>query len=297
MESRRIPTTVVNGFIEAGKTTFIMDCLKNDYFYKRGSTLIIQFEEGETGLDASLLSERNTSLVTYSGTGSTTAFIEDSISLYQPDRIYIEANVYNTFELPQILRVDFTATIIDGSTLPLYYANMRQQLQNMITSSNQVVFNRCTKDSLLSFANAFRVMNNKASYLWEGPSGYHEKAFGIMLPFDINKEHIYLDDSDFTPFILDAMSAPEHYLNRTVTLICTAQNENGHILAGRQVMTCCAQDIQFLGLPCSVIKPGIWVRLTAACEVREDMYKRKYLFLNYISGEPAQVPEQQIIGL
>ena len=48
-------TTLVYGFIEAGKTTYIQDCIFHDYFHKRGSTLILCFEAGETEYDAQKL--------------------------------------------------------------------------------------------------------------------------------------------------------------------------------------------------------------------------------------------------
>ena len=45
------PVFIINGFLDSGKTTFIIDTLKNDGFYKQGTTLFLVCEEGEVGYD------------------------------------------------------------------------------------------------------------------------------------------------------------------------------------------------------------------------------------------------------
>ena len=42
-----IETRLVYGFLDAGKTTYIRQCIRDDRFYKYGSTLILCFEQGE----------------------------------------------------------------------------------------------------------------------------------------------------------------------------------------------------------------------------------------------------------
>lgn len=302
-----IPTILVNGFLESGKTTYIQDCLKNDFFYKRGSTLLILFEEGETEYDEELLRSRRTEAVACDSGEDITAFIEGLIADKQPDRVYIEMNAMTDRlreQLPNCLRVDFSITLIDGGTLALCYTNMRQLLQNMVMSSNQVIFNRCEVEALRPYGNAFRVMNNKAAYLWEAPQGYHEKAFGVMVPFDPDQAELQLSEEDFTPFYLDALAAPEHYAGKTVTFVCTAVRDeecDGSIRVGRQVMTCCLADVQFLSFPCvaaeGALPPGGWFRLTAKAVVRTDRYRRSFLMLELISAVGESTPEHTVIGL
>ena len=66
-------------------------------------------------------------------------------------------------------------------------------------------------------------------------------------------------------------------------------------------MTCCAEDITFMGLPCRYDKSGAleqrsWVRLTAKIEVkRHILYKGGTgPVLTALSVEPAEAPEQEV---
>jgi len=46
-----IDTRLVCGFLNAGKTTYIQDCIFHDFFHRYGSVLILCFEEGERAYD------------------------------------------------------------------------------------------------------------------------------------------------------------------------------------------------------------------------------------------------------
>ena len=43
---KTIPTYVIDGLLESGKTTFIKDTIMSDDFFKKGVTLILSGEEG-----------------------------------------------------------------------------------------------------------------------------------------------------------------------------------------------------------------------------------------------------------
>ena len=303
--NQQIPAIRVNGFLDAGKTTYIQDCLKNDFFYKKGTTLILSFEEGEKEYDEALLKQRRTALAVCPPEADIEAFITESVRKHTPDRLYLEMNAMLEIEtvLPAWVRVDFSVSLISGDTLALYYNNMRQFFQNMICASQQVIFNRCEKQLLSSYGNVFRVMNSKAVYLWEGPTGYHEKAFGVMVPYELDRERIRLSEEDFTAFYLDALEAPEHYEGKT--LVFTAEilknTDEDTIKAGRRVMTCCIADIQHLGFPCETggheFTEGMWIRLTAKGRLRTDRYGRKSLWLIPKQCESVPRPEHAVIGL
>ena len=44
---RDIPVFIINGFLDSGKTSFIIETIAQDEFYKKGRTLIIMCEDGE----------------------------------------------------------------------------------------------------------------------------------------------------------------------------------------------------------------------------------------------------------
>ena len=308
MSTISIPAILVNGFLNSGKTTYIHDCLKNDYFYKKGLTLLLSFEEGEIDYDLELLKSRNTELLTYSHSEDVSTFLQNALDTFSPDRVYVEMNamipeLYET--LSSLLRIDFSITLIEGTTFPLYLTNLRQFLQNMVKISHQVIFNRMSKEELEPYGNLFRVMSEKAAYLWEGPTGYHEKAFGVMVPFDRNADTIALSDADFTPFYLDALAAPEHYAGKKLHMLCQvarSSESSDTFRAGRRVMTCCAADIQFLSVQChcqeeSVPEDQAWILLTATGTLRTDRYGQKMLLLEAKKIQSAKPPKSLVIGL
>ena len=59
-----IPVFLVNGFLESGKTAFIIYTLGEEYFHIDGNTLLIVCEEGEVEFDSKLLGREKTFMVT-----------------------------------------------------------------------------------------------------------------------------------------------------------------------------------------------------------------------------------------
>lgn len=216
-----IDTRIVNGFLDAGKTTYIQDSILNDFFYKRGSTLILCFEQGEAEYDGEKLQEKNTQIAYYDGKQDITQFCEECIEKYRPDRVYTEMNAMIQGlrkKLPDQLHVTSTVTLIDWSTLGVYFANFRQMINNMVSESVQVTFRGCpSKELLAPYSEAFRTMNHRASYLRQDPMGYHEKAFDLFLPFSLEEKEITVAEKEYLPFWLDAAEHPEHYEGKQIT--------------------------------------------------------------------------------
>ena len=62
-----IDTRIVYGFPGAGKTSYISDCIRNDYFYRYGKTLVLCFEQGKEIYDRESLPGRNARVAYYDG--------------------------------------------------------------------------------------------------------------------------------------------------------------------------------------------------------------------------------------
>lgn len=302
-----IPVLPVRGFLGAGKTSLILESLRGGFFHKRGRTLILACEDGETQYVPELLAGYRASVAYFEG-GDFTAFVTDAIRRVQPGRIFWEQNCMKPQSLEEIgdlVRVDPGITLVNARYLEGYLSGMRQLLQDMIAPSGQIIFRNCPKENLSPYASLFRVMNARASYLWEGPGGYHEKAFGVMVPYDLNASAISLTESDFVPFVLDAQAAPEHYDGKMITLFCRMAPDPfrpGGLVAGREVMTCCAADIRLLGFPC-VFEDGVapsphtWGMLQARGIIRTDALRQRSLVLQAETFISAAPPERLVIGL
>ena len=296
-----IKTTLVYGFLEAGKTTYIQDCIFHDYFHKRGATLIISFEDGEAAYDEARLAQFRTSVVHYEGGEDITAFCLDAIARFSPGRIYVEMNAMMEglrARLPDSMKVVYSLMLIDGRTLPLYLTNLRQHLQNMVAASDMITFNRCPDRAALSgYSRLFRLMNRRAACLWEGPGGYHEKAFDDLVPFDLDRPSLEITESDLVPFMLDAAAHPEHYEGKEIRLTGHVEHHSGRRI-GRTVMTCCMADLQFRGVAIegTDVPDSGWARMTGRGEVTRDACGQRRLVLRVVDWAPVSAPEKLILS-
>ena len=252
-----IDTRLVCGFLNAGKTTYIQDCIFNDYFHKYGSVLILSFEEGEQPYDLEALRKYRATVAVYEGGEPVPDFCARAIADYQPDRVYVEMNAMMPElrqQLPEILNITFVTLWMEWETLGLYMANWRQMIARMVSEAQQVTFRGCpSKELLAPYANAFRLMNCKAIYLRQDPMGYHEKAFDLFLPYSLDSDSIEITEPDYLAFCLDAADHPEHYDGKRLCFTDPVElRHDGPDRAakvGRVVMTCCMADLQFMGLP------------------------------------------------
>ena len=271
-----IETRLVYGFLDAGKTHYIRDCILNDYFHKYGTTLILCFEQGEESYDPEALSSRRTAVAYYDGDKDVAEFCRCKIEQTRPDRIYVEMNAMMQGlrdKFPACMKVTFSITLIDWATLHLYFTNFKQLMNQMVAASQQVTFRGCpSKDSLAQYSQPFRLMNPTATYLRQDPMGYHERAFDRFLPFSLEDEVITITEKDYIPFWLDALEHPEHYEGKTLCFqdplelrrsaadtpeelrrsaanapeVLSQSTGESPWYAGRVVMVCCMADLQFM---------------------------------------------------
>ena len=75
------------------------------------------------------------------------------------------------------------------------------------------------------------------------------------LPFDTDAPVIDIADEDFGLWYLDAMDNLDKYMGKTVRFkgyVCqTPRVPKGCFVPGRFGMTCCAEDISFIGFICA----------------------------------------------
>ena len=303
-----IDTRLVYGFLDAGKTTYIRENVLSDVFWKYGSTLIICFEHGEEDFDPEALAKVKTSVVYYEE-GDIGGFCLDCIEKYKPDRIYIEMNAMKgelRDALPECMKMTFAITLIDWTTMPVYFANFTQMIKQMVADSQQVVFRGCpSAEELKPYSQTFRLMNPKASYLRRDPMGYHEKAFEMFLPYSLEDAEIVISESRFIPLWLDALDHPEHYdgksLNFTGPIQLKRSEQDGVWSCGRVVMTCCMQDLQFMSFeveddnePGAGFNEG-WVCGKASARVVTGSFNRRKLKLNFEDIQQAAPPKELIL--
>ena len=125
------------------------------------------------------------------------------------------------------------------------------------------------------------------------------------LPFDINADIIDIPDDDFGLWYMDCQDEPQKYTGKTVKFLAQVCQTNragkNSFVPGRFAMTCCVQDIQFVGFPCSydgykALEQRAWVRVTAKVGYKfHNIYRGKGPVLTAISVEPAEKPLNDVV--
>lgn len=170
------PVYIVNGFLESGKTEFISYTLAQPYFRIKGRTLLIVCEEGEEEYDEKLLKKSAADIVYIEEEdGFNTSDLIEMEKKYKPERIIIEYNGmwnYKNMKLPFHWTVEQQITIIDASTFPMYFTNMKSLLAEMLRKSEMIIFNRCDDvEDLSVYKRNVKAINQQAEIIFEDSEG------------------------------------------------------------------------------------------------------------------------------
>lgn len=306
------PVYVINGFLESGKTEFIRFTLAQPYFQIKGKTLLLLCEEGETEYEEELLKRSRTEIERIEEESDfTPEHLTELEKKHRPERIIIEYNGmwnYKNARLPWYWRIEQQITTIDGSSFSMYYTNMRSLLAEMIRGSEMIIFNRCdtVREQLNSFKRNIKAVNAQADVIFEDSNGEIDEIFEEDLPYDLNQETIVLDNEGYGIWYLDSMDHLERYVGKKLQFAAMVlKPENfpaGYFVPGRMAMTCCADDMAFLGYACEyagagALKQKEWVKVTAvvAKEYWED-YKGEGPVLHALSVEKTRAPKDEVIS-
>ena len=248
-----VPIFIVNGLIESGKTTLIKEIIENNVSYQAGSTVLVVCEEGEVEYEDSWLKEYEVSIVRVEKEADLNANLFFSIDeKYKPVQIVLEYNSFynvDNLEFPEYMPVYQQVTLIDASTFGIYFNNMRQVFNNLVKLSSLIIFNRCDGVSDLgNYRRQIRALNQECQIGFEGKNGQLTSMLDEDLPYDITKDTILLEDSDYPTWYIDVFDNYEKYIGKTIKFKTFVRDIlEDSIVVGRNVMTCCENDIQFLG--------------------------------------------------
>ncbi len=292
------PVYMINGFLDAGKSEFIKYTLGQPYFQIKGKTVLILCEEGEIEYDADLLKKSNTQIVKVE---EESEFTRENLSKidkqYKPERIVIEFNgMWNAknVKYPLNWQLEQQITNIDASTFPMYYTNMKSLLAEMLRSSEMIIFNRCDGiEDLATYKRNVKAINQKADIIFEDSQGEINEIFEDDLPYSLNDDPIELNDQGYGIWYLDSLDHLERYEGKRVSFLGMVAKPDtfpkGYFVPGRMAMTCCAEDMAFLGFACKYdkteeLKSRDYVKVTA-------LVKREY-FKDYEGEGPVLYAEK-----
>ena len=309
----QLPVFLINGFLEAGKTDFIKFTMAQEYFQAEGTTLLLLCEEGESEYDDATLEKYNTvKVLIEKETDFNKEYLQSLQDKYNPERIIIEWNgMWNQDDLfngpmsekvlaeqqnraaeyelsmPESWAVYQIITIINGSTFDLYLNNMKSFIGQMLRSAELAIVNRCDNipnEKLVDYRRKIKAMGQNAMIVLEDKDGeIPQDMLPEDLPYDINQQSINIKPEDYGTWFVDCMDNPERYIGKDLTFTAMVLKRKNmpanEFIPGRMAMTCCAQDMTFLGYVTmgepAVIAPyntRDWVKLTATVgmEVRDE---------------------------
>ena len=321
--AKQIPVYLFVGQLESGKTKFIQETMEDPQFDSGDKTLLLVCEDGEIEYDPSR----------FAFGGVHVAQIEDKSELTQENlaalaeksgcgRVLVEYNgmwllqdLYDA--MPDNWVVFQCLATADGTTIKTYAGDnaMRALLLDKLRASELLVVNRAEAvnddESRQLIHKLVRKASRRCDIAYEfkdGSVGYDD--IPDPLPFDINAPVVEIPAEFFGVWYMDCMDEMEKYDGKTVKFLAQVCQTNragkGCFVPGRFAMTCCVQDIQFVGFPCKYddyknLEQRSWITLTAKVNVKyHPIYKGQTAgstgpVLTALAIEPAEKPLDDVV--
>ncbi len=312
-QNEPMPVYLFLGFLEGGKTKFIQQTLGDGRFNNGDRTLLLICEEGIEEYDETNFKRDNIfPRVIEDKEDFTPRNIQRLADECRAQRVMIEYNGMWTMQelfdaMPDEWMIYQVMSFADASTFLNFNNNMRSLVVDKLNNCELVVFNRFDKKTMdkMEFHKIVRGISRRTEIAYEYTDGTAEyDDIEDPLPFDVNADHIVVDDRDFALWYRDITEEQEKYDGKKVSFkVMAAGNPNfpkGVIGIGRQIMTCCVEDITFCWLvglypkPIDLKKPK-WVNVTADIKVqRHKLYKGKGPVLVVESLEETEPPAQPV---
>ncbi|MCI9445842.1 MAG: GTPase [Lachnospiraceae bacterium] len=308
-----IPVYLFSGFMDSGKSTLIRETLVEGDFGEGGKTLLILCEDGEVEFEEAELEKVNASMAMIEQEEAfTPAKLKELQLAYQPDQVFIEYN--GTWQMATFLEMDLpkdwvlvqALATVDSTTFEMYLANMRAMIMEQLFVADVVIINRCSDDTPKGkFRRAIKAVNRKAQIAYEREDGMIDENDMEELPYDLNQEIIEITDMDYGIWYMDALDDPKKYEGKKVrflALVYRPEKMKKEVLVpGRFAMTCCVDDITFIGFKCKYSKAAeiphkSWVMVTAQMKHEFALeYKGKGPVLYALDMQPAEKPEDELV--
>ena len=306
------PVYMFVGFLESGKTKFIQETLEDPRFDTGENTLLLVMEEGIEEYDESRFAVKNVFIANIDEKEDLTEEKLKALQLeYSATRVIVEYNGMWLSEdffaaMPEGWMINQFMTFFDANTILTYNANMRQLVFDKLQNTQMAVFNRFDKSmDKMALHKLVRGVSRRADIVYEYTDGKADfDDIEDPLPFDVNAPIIEIEDRDYAFFYRDLAENMESYIGKTVRfkgIVATDKRlDANHIVIGRHIMTCCADDIQYSGLACILpavmqVKTRDWLDITAKIEfIKHRIYKGKGPVLVATRADICDAPEEAL---
>ena len=308
-----MPVYIFTGFLDSGKTSFIRQTMDEGQFKDGLTTLYITCEEGEEEIDILRLNDSKFVVRKIEDEEDVSdTILKQFEKEVKPARVIIETNgLWDIEELldafPDNWQIAEVITPVDSSTFEMYLSNMKMMMTNQFIYSDLVVFNRCQDNhDRAMFKRMVRAVNRRAQVLYETLDGKVEDNVPEEMPYDMDAPVIKVEDEDFGIFYIDTLDNLDNYIDKIVSFKAMAYHPKGAkqdnlFVVGRMAMTCCAEDIAFVGFPCECANPNDfkskdWVMVKAKVKaVMNKEYGEPAPFMVVESIEKTSPAEEEVV--
>ncbi|SFG64162.1 TIGR03943 family protein [Lachnospiraceae bacterium C7] len=307
-----VPVYLFTGFMDSGKTSLIEETIFENDFGGGAKGLIIMCEDGDVEYDIEKLKANNIEVTSIdSEIDFSTEKLQEIADKYKPEQVFIEYN--GTWHIDSVIDAELPKNwvivqqlaTVDANTFMMYMQNMRAMMQEQLITADVVIFNR-TDDNTdrRKFRMNIKSINRKAQIVYERADGTIDER-PEELPYDLDADVIELSDADYAIWYMDAMENYKKYNKKKVKFRALVYNPDklkaGIFVPGRFAMTCCIEDVTFIGFKCKYDKENelphkSWIDITAEVKVEfAKEYKGRGPVLYPISIEKAEQPEDELV--
>lgn len=310
-EEYQIPIFLINGQLDSGKTRFIQDTIAMGQFAEAKNKLLIVCEEGEEEYSEKLLKDNGVDMVVLEKEELTEEKLNELDKEYDPWIVIVEYNgmwdpaLIMATAKPRGWDIYQSITLVDAASFNLQWNNMRSIVAETVKYADMVIFNRCKSGmDLGSYRRSMRALNNTLQIVFEDDKG-EMMSIAEQLPYYVNADVIEIDDADYGIWYMDVSGRPDVYVGKKVRfkgqVLKNKYFKDKNFVPGRKVMTCCAEDTQFIGYisfynDIASLENRQWITVTATVKVEFQMaYKKKGPVLYVEKVEPAEPPVEEMV--
>lgn len=308
-----VPVYLFLGFLESGKTSFIQRTLLDNRFQdKQDKSFIVQCEEGEEEIDITDILGKAVIFNVEEKEDFNAKNLEKAFKNSKCDRVLLEYNGMWTINelmqnLPNNWQVCQVMLMVDMTTFDVYSNNMRSLVVDKLQITELVAFNRCEGEvDKERYHSLVRSLNRRADILFEYKNGKVEyDDIPDELPYDLEADEVVIKDEDFAVFYMDIMEEPEKYNGKVVKFKALAGKNprlpTNSFISGRMCMTCCADDIQYIGFlsrygDIAKIKNKTFYYITAKVKAEyNDVYDGVGPVLDITAASATSKPLEEIV--
>ena len=313
---KQVPVYLFTGFLESGKTKFAQETLQDSTFNNGDRMLLLVCEEGIEEYAPDEFAAPNIFMeVIEDESELTTENLAALLKKHRASYVIVEYNgmwmldsLYSSMPPEWVVAQEFM--FVDSTTFLNYNNNMRQLMVDKLQSCELVVFNRFPEgdeDLKMQAHVIVRATNRRCDIAFETPDGkitYDD--IEIPLPYDLNAPVVEIADDDYAIFLQDIMDQPDKYRDKVVRLKGRTVSKSrslkpGYFYFGREVMTCCANDIRFLPLlsewkDVKSVSTMSWYEVTARVDIRNlpEVYEGPGPVLHVRKIIPCAVPAKEV---